>query len=274
MKKIRRKSRFSSKEKFMQDKVFITNQSGDKLAAWILTGKSEPVYIMVICHGFRGAKENSGKLIPFARRLNGLGIGVVAFDCRGSGESDGDFARVTLSRQVADLKLVLSYVRERFRLPVLLLGRSFGGSTVAAAAPYDDIVAGCIFWSAPVNLAGTFKHMLGDDAYYRLLKGETINIIDQNGEFPLQPDIVRDFERHDLLSCLKTLDMPVLAIHGGQDEVVHSDNARTIAGTVKHGELELVAEADHRFTEFIRERENLTLAWIKAQILDYSGGSM
>lgn len=251
----------------MHHKVFITDNSGEKLAAWILTGKCEPIYMMVICHGFRGAKENSGKLLPFAHRLNLLGIGVVAFDCRGSGESDGNFANVTLSRQAADLKLILAYTRKTFRLPVLLLGRSFGGSTVAVAAPYDDYVAGCIFWSAPIDLTGTFEHMLGD-AYYCLEKGETINISDQNGEFLLQPDIVRDFNRHDLPSRLKTLDMPVLAVHGGRDEVVHPDNARTIAAIVKTGDVVLIDGADHRCTEFTRERENLTIEWIKSKILD------
>lgn len=256
----------------MQHKIFITDHSGEKLAAWILTGKCEPIYMMVICHGFRGAKENSGKLIPFARKLNRLGIGVVAFDCRGSGESDGNFADVTLSRQVADLKLVLAYTKKTFRLPILLLGRSFGGSTVAAAAPYDDTVAGCIFWSAPIDLTGTFEHMLGD-TYYRLQKGETINIADRYGEFVLQPDIVRDFKRHDLASRLKTLNMPVLAVHGGQDEVVHPDNARSITTIVKTGDIVVIDGADHRCTEFTRERENLTIEWIKSKILDYSGGT-
>jgi pimeloyl-ACP methyl ester carboxylesterase len=255
----------------MHHKVFITDTNGEKLATWILTGNSEPSYIMVICHGFRGAKENSGKLIPFSRRLNRLGIGVAAFDCRGSGESDGNFADVTLSRQAADLKLVLAYIRKRYCLPVLLLGRSFGGSTVAAGAPYDDMVVGCIFWSAPIDLDGTFEHMLGD-GYYRMQKGETIKITDQNGEFLLQPNILRDFKKHDLISRLKTLEMPVLAVHGGQDEVVHPDNARIIANTVKHGELVLMDEADHRFTEFTLERENITIKWIKSTLLDFPGG--
>jgi pimeloyl-ACP methyl ester carboxylesterase len=255
----------------MNNKIFIKNENGEKVAAWILTGDSQPDYIMIVCHGFRGAKENSGKLVPFSRKLNRLGIGVVAFDFRGSGESDGQFSQVTLSSQVADLRLVLSYTRERFSRPVLLLGRSFGGSTVAAAAPYDETVAGCIFWSAPVDLDATFRHMLGQ-GYIRLQKGEAISITDDNGEFVLQPDLVKDLPKHDLIARLGTLQMPVLVVHGGQDEIVDSANARVIAKTVKQGELVLMEAADHRFTEFTRERENLTIDWLQAKILNCSGG--
>ncbi|HEX3011386.1 MAG TPA: alpha/beta fold hydrolase [Syntrophomonadaceae bacterium] len=248
--------------------IYITNNSGDKVATWIITGIPRPLYILIVCHGFRGAKENSGKLIPFARRLNKLGIGVVAFDFRGSGESDGDFASMTLSRQVSDLHLMISCVKESFRLPILLLGRSFGGTTVAAAAPYDKNVIGCIFWSAPLDLSGTFRHMLGD-GYYRLCNGETIKITDQNGEFCLAPDIVKDFENHPLLSRLEELgDIPILAIQGGRDEVVDPQNARTLVQRAKNGKLAIMDEADHRFTEYTKERENITIQWIKDKIIN------
>lgn len=250
---------------------YITDKDGNKISLLILTGNIEPLYIMIVCHGFRGRKENSGKLIPFARKLNRLGIGVVAFDFRGSGESDGDFATVTLSRQVDDLRWVLSYAAERFQCPLLLLGRSFGGSTVAASSPYPANVAACIFWSTAINLHRTFADML-EKEYLRLKVGETINITDEGGTFQLHPDIIKDFDRHDLPACLNMLDLPVLVIHGGQDEIVHPDNARSIIKMVRNGELVLVEGADHRFTEYTAKREDLTIDWIKKHFMDYSGG--
>jgi alpha-beta hydrolase superfamily lysophospholipase len=256
----------------VQENLYITNASGERIAAWILQGDTKPRYFMIICHGFRGAKENSGKLVSFAQRLNQLGIGVMAFDFRGSGESDGAFDSVTLSGQVADLHLVISYTTETFPCPILLLGRSFGGTTVAAAAPYDDNVAGCIFWSAPVDLHSVFSCMLGSQ-YQHLEQGKTVNLVDLNGEFQLKPDIIKDYKKHDLLSCLVRLgSIPVLAVQGGQDEVVNPDHARVLVSKVKNGELFMVDHADHRFTEYTRERENLTINWIRSNILNDSGG--
>ncbi|NLW90828.1 MAG: alpha/beta hydrolase, partial [Syntrophomonadaceae bacterium] len=112
-------------------------------------------YIIIICHGFRGAKENSGKLVPFAKRLNNIGYGVLAFDFSGSGASDGDFKDITLSGQAEDLRCVINYVSSRYNQPIYLLGRSFGGTTVLAAGAGDTRVAGYILWSAPVLLEKT-----------------------------------------------------------------------------------------------------------------------
>jgi pimeloyl-ACP methyl ester carboxylesterase len=102
-------------------------------------------YILVVCHGFRGRKENSNRIFNFAKQVNELGIGVIAFDFTGCGESDGAFADITVSRQAQDLSLVIQYIHENYKLPVILLGRSMGGSTILAGGAQDSRVEGYIF---------------------------------------------------------------------------------------------------------------------------------
>jgi pimeloyl-ACP methyl ester carboxylesterase len=79
--------------------IKIINGRGEKLAAIIFRPGEDPHILVIICHGFRGGKENGGRIYPFAERLNQLGVAVIAFDFGGSGESEGEFSNMTLSGQ-------------------------------------------------------------------------------------------------------------------------------------------------------------------------------
>jgi len=244
------------------DKYYLYKSDHNRLAVLSLQPSEKPRYIMIICHGFRGRKENSGNLYAFARQLNQIGIGVIAFDFTGNGESDGDFASITLSRQITDLKCVIDDTWNNFHIPLLLLGRSFGGTTILAGGN-DSRVAGYIFWSTPIHLHDTFANSL-EDKYYMLAKGQAVTITDEEREVKLNPDFIQDFDVHDMdyyLAGIKT--KPVLIVHGLEDEVVNFANAHYIKNKVENAELFLVDNADHRFTDKHTQREDITINWIK-----------
>ena len=119
--------------------------------------ESPPRAELIVCHGFSGGKENGGRIHTFAGLLNQLRINVTAFDFTGSGSSDGEFDGVSLSRQIVDLHAVMDFVAVDSPLPLVLLGRSFGGSTALAAGFDDARVAAFVFWSTPVHLYDTFR---------------------------------------------------------------------------------------------------------------------
>lgn len=246
------------------EKLWIKNRRGQHLAAYLFRPPGESPYIMIISHGFRGAKENAGRIFMFAEQLNQLGITVLAFDYAGSGESEGRFEEMTLSRQAEDLHSVIDYIIAREgQKPILLLGRSFGGSTTLLAAAQRSDISGCIFWSTPVHLVPTFSSMMYD-AYLQLKNGHTIVIQDDAGEYTLQPGFAQDLEEISLPSCINRIrDLPVLVIHGRDDEVVDPDNARYMADQLEDVTLYMVEEATHRFVGKIQEREQLTLQWIR-----------
>jgi fermentation-respiration switch protein FrsA (DUF1100 family) len=159
--------------------------------------------------------------------------------------------------------LVIQYIHENYKLPVILLGRSMGGSTILAGGAQDSRVEGYIFWSACIDLKKTFAAGL-QEKYEDLEKGKTVQLKDESGIYSLKPDFVQDFDCHNMDAYLQHIgNRPVLIIHGTDDEVVTPDDGKYIFEKVANGELYLVEGADHQFTNREAERENLTLDWLK-----------
>lgn len=243
-------------------KISINKKDG-RILAGLLTLPVNPQYLLIICHGFLGAKENRGKIFPFAGKLKEKGLGVLAFDFTGAGESSGQFASVTVSRQVNDLETVISYAEAEYKLPIILLGRSFGGSTIIGLPQSPDSVAGYILWSTPIDLVKTFSTILAAQ-YVQLEAGIPVTITEMDNVYELKPDLVADFKNINLKQSLKALEFkPVLICHGLADEVVDYQNAVYMHEKLPKSTLRLIAGADHSFTDFTHLREEITLEWLE-----------
>lgn len=242
--------------------VSVLNKHKEKLAGYLFEPPTGGSHMIVICHGFRGTKANGGKIYAFAKQLQALGIGVLVFDFSGSGDSEGDFVNATLSRQAEDLHSIIDFVNTEFNLPIILMGRSFGGSTVLAGSSADASIAGYIFWSVPVHLEPAFRFML-PDTYQLLQAGETITIKDEAGEFRIHSDLIRDFDHFDAEGCLLSIkSRPVLIIQASDDEVVDPDNAHYMKERLDNCRLFMVEQAGHRFQDKTALRESITLQWL------------
>lgn len=248
----------------------IIKENQERIAALIFLPDSFD-YLLITCHGFRGRKENSDRISAFAEQVNELGLGVLAFDFTGSGESDGDFSGITLTRQVQDLKTVINYAYHRYQKPIILLGRSFGGSTVLAGGAEEKQVKGFILWSTPIELQQTFTRVM-EEAYEELIKGRTANIHDESGVYDIKPAFVEDFYQHNMDDYLKTIyKRPVLIVQGQDDKVVAVYNARYMFNRLCNAEMIIVDGADHRFENKIRDREEITIKWLRKHFVENRG---
>lgn len=247
--------------------IEINNKDGEKLAAYLFLPELAPRFFLIVCHGFRGAKENGGRIYPFASRVNGLGGGVLAFDFSGSGSSEGDFRHMTLTRQADDLRCVIDYLSFNYNLPLVLLGRSFGGSTVIAGGAGANVLA-YILWSTPIFLTETFAAMI-TEGYKNLQAGQIVLIHDDAGDYELEPTFIQDLVSHDMEQYLQALkEKPVLIIHAQDDDIVSVENAHYANQKLEQASLHLIDAAGHRFLEKTEERENITLAWLEKQIVE------
>ena len=123
------------------------NSAGVSCSGWHFRGAGgrfvrRPVVVMG--HGFGGTKDSG--LEPFAERLSGAGLDVLAFDYRGFGASEGEPRQtVSVADQIHDFEAAMAAAK---RLPgvdpnrIVLWGSSMsGGHVLRLAAGRDDIAA-------------------------------------------------------------------------------------------------------------------------------------
>ena len=187
------------------EEVWFESDDGAMLYGWYLRAKN-PVASGVYCHGNTGNLTTPAHAMP---HLLASGINILLFDYRGFGKSDG-FA--TLSGVVADTVAAAKFhdtVRPR-HLPSLLYGFSLGGAIAAQAVhrhPFDGLILQSTFTSLPDITRA---------AYPRI---------------PLHWFSGSPF---DTVAAMRSLDLPLLLIHGTDDETCPSWMGRAIFEACAH----------------------------------------
>ncbi|PND56439.1 alpha/beta hydrolase [Mycobacterium sp. ENV421] len=128
------------------------DSSGVRCSAWHFPGEGDSFTgpagrpVVVMGHGFGGTKDSG--LEPFSEQISAAGAGVLAFDYRGFGASEGEPRQtVSVAGQIADFEAAIAAAK---RLPgvdpnrIVLWGSSMsGGHVIRVAADHTD-VAGVI----------------------------------------------------------------------------------------------------------------------------------
>ena len=236
------------------EELFIPSH-GRQLAAavHIPTGNAKP-YVFVMCHGFRGSKDGGGKAVRMAELAAEAGYTTVRFDFT---------PLMPLAVQVEELCDVLAYVRSRFSMPVIGMGRSMGGSALAVCAQNEKDIVGCCFWAMPNSLTVTIKRALGD-YYDELMTKGRIEVRDMYGDMVLERSFWDDLVSYDMNAVLHAIpNVPAIFIHGSQDDIVLIEEGKAnyeIYGGEK--EWYAVDGADHHIALRIEETQAKLLDWI------------
>lgn len=171
------------------EEVWFEADDGARLYGWYLRAKN-PIASAVYCHGNTGNLTNPAFVMP---HLLESGFNVLLFDYRGFGLSDGI---ATMSGVVADAVAAARF-HDRVRplhLPSLLFGYSLGGAVAAQTIhrhPFDGLILQSTFTSLPEIARVSFPRL------------------------PVHWFAGRLF---DTLASVQTLDVPLLVIHGTDDE--------------------------------------------------------
>jgi pimeloyl-ACP methyl ester carboxylesterase len=128
---------------------------------------------VALYHGFTGSRMEARFLfVSFSRLLARHGIASARFDFLGSGESDGEFADMTVSGQIEDARAVLDHlarVRGVDRRRLFLLGLSAGGTVAGCLAgergvggePGKPGVRGLVLWAPAGEISERIRERAG-----------------------------------------------------------------------------------------------------------------
>ena len=211
--------------------VGFNSTDGLGLKGWWVPG-DDPSQAVVLIHGLEGSKSGQ-HVLKTASLYSGAGYGVLMFDLRGHGESEGE--RTTVGYQeVRDVQGALAWLKERGFEPneVVLHGWSMGGGTVVRSAP-EIGVAAVVEESGYADL----PLLLRD----RLPESSNLPSFFNPGIF-LMAKLFLDFDPWavkpgDDAAKLAEEGVPLLIIHSRDDEVVPFEHAEMFAASYSEAEL-------------------------------------
>ena len=226
-------------------KFDFANAAGQPLSGVLETGAARPHAYAVFAHCFT-CDKTSLAAVRLGRALADHGIGVLRFDFTGLGGSAGDFGR-GLSGDVADLVCAANAMQAAGCTPHLLVGHSFGGAAVLAAAGELPAVTAVATIAAPFD-AEHVLHLLGG-ALDDVADGERVPVSIGGRTFQLGSDFVRDIRGHHQHARIAELRRALLILHSPVDAVVSLANASSIFAAARHPKSFVSLDnADHLLT--------------------------
>ncbi len=166
--------------------LMIPTANGEKIAAFYLPPAGDNP-VVIFSHG---NAEDIGCLFDFVRLYNEYGFGVLAYDYRGYGQSEG---RPSERNAYADIEAVFQYLLRTEKIPpsrMIAHGRSVG--------------SGPSVWLA-------VRHPVGG----LILESPFVSIFRVVTRWPIIP-----FDKFNNLSRMRHVRCPVLIIHGQADHII------------------------------------------------------
>jgi hypothetical protein len=205
------------------ESFFLAGEAG-RLEALLNLGTPDAQVACVVCHPhplFGGTMHN--KVVFHAMKaLNAFGFPVLRFNFRGVGASVGehDYGR----GEIADVKVALDCVAERFSLPILFAGFSFGAAIGLRAAVPHPRVAALVALGIPVNADG---------------REYTYGLLNQS-------------------------EKPKLLLSGARDEFASLAQLQQVfADASEPKRLVVIPEADHFFAGHLDEMRSALSLWVR-----------
>ena len=206
------------------------NTAGRKLTGVLETGPGPVRAWAVFAHCFT-CDKTSLAATRVSRALAAHGVGVLRFDFTGLGESEGEFGK-GLSGDVQDVICAARAMEASGRTPRLLVGHSFGGAAVLAAAGALDAVAAVAVIGTPFDAEHVLTHV--GEALEDVAHGRRVPVTIAGRDFELGADFVEDIRSHNQQARIAGLKRALLVLHSPVDDVVSIDNASGIFQAARH----------------------------------------
>jgi alpha/beta superfamily hydrolase len=201
----------------------------------------------VFAHGFTLGKD-SPAASRICKQLAREGIGMLRFDNLGLGDSEGDWGDGSFSIKVDDTAQAVRFMEESGHQVPLLVGHSFGGAAVIAAAHLLTAVRAVVSIAAPYD-PGHVEHNYDALVDRILAEGEAPFLIGGKA-LTLRRHFIEDVRSADLRERIRTLHRPLLVMHSPTDTTVGITNASHIFQTARHPRSFVSLEgADHLLTK-------------------------
>jgi putative redox protein len=215
----------------MAERVTFGSSTGPSLAGIIDRPAGEPRGWGVFSHGFTLGKD-SPAAARICKQLAEDGIGMLRFDALGLGDSEGDWGDGSFTVKVNDVVRACEFMAEQGTPADILVGHSFGGAAVIAAARQAPGVRAVATVGAPVDPSHAEQHY--DAVVDRVLSEGSAEWMAGGRTLTLKRAFVEDVRAAALHDKIRGLRMPLLILHSPTDNTVGIENASEIFRTARH----------------------------------------
>lgn len=243
----------------MEKPVVFQNQGQNLYGMLHLPQGTGPHRAVVLLHGFTGHRSESHFIFTKqARHLARHGIAALRFDFRGSGESEGEFADMTIEGEISDAVAALDWLSaqpEIEKARIGILGLSLGGLVAACLAGRDPRVRALVLWAAPSNLAEVLTKGAANAPRPPVPQPSGLDI----GGLVVGHAFIREVTAVRPLDEIHRFAGPTLVVHGTADAAVPPDSAREYMHALTGPKsLRMIQGADHTFSSVAWEEEVIT----------------
>lgn len=203
---------------------FFTSADGVRLNAWFFSAADDSPRrdsVLLICHGNAG---NISHRVELCRVLLRTGAGVMVFDYRGYGRSEGSASE---EGTYLDAQGAYHWLRQQGYAPknIILFGESLGGG-IACELALRESVGGLVLHSTFTSIAELGSEM------YPWLPVRWINRI-----------------KYDNVAKLPRLSVPVLIMHSRQDKIIRFRHAEKNFKVANEPKMFLETDGGHDYTQ-------------------------
>ncbi|MBB1069476.1 alpha/beta hydrolase [Limosilactobacillus sp. RRLNB_1_1] len=204
--------------------------------------------VAILMHGFKGnlGYDDSAILYALSHYLNQQGIPTLRFDFDGAGNSDGDFADMTVFSEILDGMKIIDYAHTTMQAKkIYLIGHSQGGVVASMLAGYYRDIITKLVLLAP---AATLK----DDALKGVCQGSHYdpnhipNTVNVSG-YSVGGGYFRTAQLMPIYETAQHYGGPTLLIHGEADNVVSPEASQKYNVIMPNSELHLIPDEGHMF---------------------------
>ena len=255
----------------MEQPVHFYNHQEEKLAGTLHLPDEPKGGGVVFGHCFT-CSRHTRVIRHICSDLATAGFIALRFDFSGNGQSQGDFAASTYSKQIAEFQKSMDLITEKGAEWIGLAGHSMGAViAILTAAEMNRVKAVCALAGRLSGLNAA--HFFNKRQLKELQDTGKVFFTSRGRPLQLSTTFFADAEEYNLSETIKNLQAPLMVVHGDRDEIVSVEDAYLAREwNPINTTLAIIPDADHMFGnhEHRLKISKLVVKWFKEQHHGYT----
>ncbi len=231
----------------LQQDVSFQNKQGKIYTGTLRIPREREKYpAVLICHGFLENKD-VGLIADIANGLSYYGFVTFRFNFLFEGDvSKAGYEEMTLSQMVEDIRYAVEYLRTVPQVDtrrMILFGHDLGGVTCLLSNTEE--IDGIILLNVRMDLKAFLFTFVSEQELKDWMRSGWLTLLGVN----LHRDFYKDLMRYNVLKEIKDEKIPILVIHGADNQRCPVEEARVLFRNARNAHLELIEGGDHYLSD-------------------------